>query len=124
MRRIVIGVFARADRADMTCRRLEMRGFEVECVDGPPTEAGRSLDGVARSAAVREAPWRGNGRLFAIVRATMWYISRSQMPRRGEVHVKVRANTLLEAQAARDILDACGARAAGSWGEAWSNWNW
>jgi hypothetical protein len=116
MRQTVVGLFMQQAGADAALRRLEMRGFEVECVGGSSTAPMRS-EGVERSSGVADT-WQ---RIRTTLRALAPF---SQTPRPGEVHVKVRANSMLEAQAAREILRASGAQEAGCLGEGWTNWNW
>jgi hypothetical protein len=124
MRQTVVGVFTHRVSADVTLRRLEMRGFDVECVSGPSMESPVRCDDVERSSGVSGA-WRGTkARCLSLARAAMSLSSFSQAPRQGEVHVKVHANSVLEAQAAREILHASGARQSGCLGEGWTNWNW
>ena len=106
MRQTVVGIFTQQASAEATLRRLQMRGFEVECVGGTrqPADAREPVPGI-------KARWR-------------WLFPFSQAPRQGEVQVKVHANSVLEAQAAREILRASGARQSGCLGEGWTNWNW
>jgi hypothetical protein len=110
MRQILIGVFMHRACADAALRQLEMRGFASECLEASPQ-------------AVTPAP--------ALTARGLWLrrIQRAvsppaQAPREGEVHVKVHAASALEAQAARELLQACGARQARCLGAGWANWSW
>ena len=104
MRQTVVGVFTQRISAEATLRRLEMRGFRAECIGGPAM-----------------APREFKSRLAEAVRSlSPW----SHAPRQGEVFVKVHAGSALEAQAARDILDASGALPPDGLGAKWTNWNW
>jgi hypothetical protein len=124
MRQTVVGVFTHQVSAEMTLRRLEMRGFDAESVSGPSTESPARCDDVERPSGACGTWRRIQARCLSLGKAAMSLLSFSQAPRQGEVHVKVRANSVLEAQAAREILHASGARQSGCLGEGWTNWNW
>ena len=124
MRRIVIGVFTQQGIAETTRRRLEMRGFHVEYVNETLVEVSPSPDVAVLSQGDSAVSWWIKKPLLAIAEATAAHLSRFRTPRRGEVHVKVRANSLLEAHAAREILREAGAQEPVRLGELWNNWNW
>ena len=115
MRQTVVGVFTQQASAEATLQRLELRGFRAECVGAASGDAPRPSGprGAWRDLKAR-LPW------LADALPSPW----SQAPRQGEVFVKVEAGSALEAQAAREILRAAGARESGCLGEGWTNWNW
>jgi len=124
MHRTVVGVFAQRISAEATLRRLEMRGFRAECVDGPAMEPPVAADAAPLASSASKVPREFKSRLAWAVRSlSPW----SHSPRHGEVFVKVHAGSPLEAQAARDILAAAGARLSDRLGTKWTkwtNWNW
>ena len=124
MRQTVVGVFTQAISAEATLRRLEMRGFRAECICGPAMEPPVPADAAplaSSASSASKAPREFKSRLAEAVRSlSPW----SRAPRQGEVFVKVHAGSALEAQAARDILDASGARQSDRLAAKWTNWNW
>ena len=118
MRQTVVGVFTQRISAEETLRRLEMRGFHAECVGGPPATPVPAGVEPPASAASRAS------RLSGLAKAARSLLPWSHAPRPGEVFVKVHAASALEAQAARHILLASGARQPDGPGAAWTNWNW
>ena len=119
MRQTVVGIFTHRISAEVTLRRLEMRGFRAECIGAPPTAAvDEPPPDAGQPARGLDVPLRRLARMAASL--SSWLLA----PRPGEVLVKVHAGSVLEAQAARDILRACGARESGGLGQGWTNWNW
>ena len=123
MRRTVVGVFTHRVGAEAALRRLEMRGFDAECLDECLVEGARSGH-AERSHGATGALQRVTGRLLTIAEAVAPCLSCWCASCQGEVRVKVRANSSLEARAAREILGEAGARRPGFSGESWTNWNW
>ena len=120
MRQTVVGVFSQQGSMEATLRRLEMRGFRAECIG-----AAVNVPNDAPEAPRAPGAWRGSwSRLSWLDNAMRLSWLRSAAPQPGELLVKVHANSALEAQAAREILRASGAREAGGLGQGWTNWNW
>lgn len=124
MRQTVIGIFAQQSSAEATLRRLEMRGFDVEC--RPTRATGAPRRGEAATGSV-EKPGKSRGAVSRVLLTVKAVLAKSLMakpPHPDEVHLEVRTNSAMEARAAREILRASGAREAGCLGEGWTNWNW
>lgn len=124
MRQTVVGVFMQKSSAEATLRRLEMRGFQAECIDGPTMEPLAQADAALLAPGKSKARHRFKSRPSGLTEALRSLSPWSHTPRHGEVFVKVHAGSALEAQAARDILDASGARQSDGLGAKWTNWNW
>ena len=126
MRQIVVGVFTQRVSAEATLRHLEMRGFHAECIGGPAMEPPVRAGAVPLASATSGARHRFKARLSGLAETarSLSLSPWSHTPRHGEVFVKVHAGSALEAQAARDILDASGARQSDGLGAKWTNWNW
>ena len=122
MRQTVVGVFSQQDSMEATLRRLEMRGFRAECISATVNFPNDAPEAPRAPGAWRRI-WSRLSRLDDAMRLS-WPWQRSPALRPGEQLVKVHANSALEAQAAREILRASGAREAGGLGEGWTNWNW
>ena len=122
MRQTVVGVFSQQVSMEATLLRLEMRGFRAECIG-----ATANFPNDAPEAPRAPGAWRRIRSRLSWLDGAMrlaWPWQRTPAPRPGELLVKVHANSALEAQAAREILRASGAREAEGLGEGWTNWNW
>lgn len=117
MRQTIVGVFTQQVCAEATLRRLELRGFRAERVGAPAMET--------KGAPQAPRAWgRLKGRWSWLDEAIRLSWPRSRALRQGELLVRVHVGSALEAQAAREILRASGAREASPRREGWANWNW
>jgi hypothetical protein len=101
-----------------------MRGFRAECIIGPATRPPVQADPAPPASGAFETRRRFKARLSRLAEAVRSLSPWSHAPRQGEVFVKVRAGSALEAQAARHILHAAGAGEPADLGAKWTNWNW
>jgi len=122
MRQTISVVFPDQTCAATALRRLEMRGFNAEVAGAARSAsvARSRIDATHRAAAAGHV-LRAVTRLARLAAASVRSALAPAGAGPGEIVVKVHVDTALEAQAARELIRACGARPTDALGGGWRN---